>query len=104
MKKEVFIKLFYIEDSNVRKIELQNNDLIIQIETDVVSFAMGNNIRENDLNEVTNTYTFKNVKDISNNDLLKISIIYQTTCINSLICFDTNLGKVYFDCNEVFVE
>lgn len=104
MKKEVFIKLFYIEDSNVRKIELQNNDLIIQIETDVVSFAMGNNIRENDLNEVSNTYKFKNVNDISDYDLLKINIIYQTTCINSLICFDTNLGKFYFDCYEVFVE
>ena len=61
MKKELFSKLFKIEDSNVINIKEINNDLIIEIETDVLSFAMGNNIRENEYSSVKNIYTFKNI-------------------------------------------
>lgn len=47
MKKEVFLKLFYIEESIVKSIKFINDDLIIELVTSVNSFAMGNNIREN---------------------------------------------------------
>lgn len=104
MKKEVFIRLFKIEDSLVVKINIVNDDLIIKVETDVQSFAMGNNIRENDYYCVENLYTFKNVVNISSDCILNIRAIYNTFCINGLICFDTNLGKIYFDCNEVLVK
>lgn len=104
MKKEVFIRLFKIEDSLVVKINIVNDDLIIKVETDVQSFAMGNNIRENDYHCVENLYTFKNISNISSDSLLNIRAIYNTFYIECLICFDTNLGKIYFDCNEVLVK
>ena len=104
MKKEVFIRLFKIEDSLVVNIQLINNDLIIKIETDVVSFAMGNNIRENDFHSVENSYIFKSISNISSNNLMKISTIFNSCLIDDLICLDTNLGKFYFDCREVIVK
>ncbi len=103
MKKELFSKLFKIEDSNIINIKEINNDLIIEIETDVLSFAMGNNIRENEYNSVKNIYTFKNICEISSKDLFKINIIFNTTYINDLICFDTDLGKIYLNCDEVIL-
>ena len=104
MKKEVFIRLFKIEESNVLSIKLSNNDLILVTEVDIICFAMGNNIRENDYHPVQNNYIFKDISSISSNDLFRISNIYNSNYINELICFDTNLGKIYFDCSEVIVK
>ena len=104
MKKEVFIRLFKIEESNVLSIKLSNNDLILVAEVDIICFTMGNNIRENDCHQVQNNYIFKDISSISSNDLFRISNIYNSNYINELICFDTNLGKIYFDCSEVIVK
>ena len=104
MEKSVFIKLFKIEDSNVLSIKQVNKDLIIEIETDVLSFAMGNNIRESEYYTVKNIYIFKSITDISSTDLFKINAIFNSTYFNELICFDTNLGKVYFNCEEVLLR
>lgn len=104
MKKEVFSKLFYIENSSVISIKLLNNDLIIELSTDVLCYAMGNNIRENDYNEVTNCYRFINISDISSDKLFNIKNIYSTSLINSLICFNTDIGIIYFNCDEVIVK
>ena len=104
MKKEVFLRLFYIEDSIVKSIQKKDHDLIIKIESTVNSFAMGNNIRENEFNDIENVYTFKNVSDISNDCIYIVKNIYNTTCVNDMICFDTNVGLIYFNCSEVFVK
>ena len=104
MKKEVFSKLFYIENSSVLCIKLVEKNLIIEISTDVLSYAMGNNIRENDFNEVVNCYIFSNVFDISSDKIFNILNIYSTSLINGLICFNTDIGRFYFNCEEVIVK
>lgn len=104
MKKEVFLRLFYIEDSIVKSVNRVDNDLIIIIESTVNSFAMGNNIRENEFNDIENIYTFKNISDLSNDGIYIIRNIYHTTCVDDMICFDTNIGLIYFNCTEVLVK
>lgn len=104
MKKEVFLKLFYIEESIVQSIKVINDDLIIELITSVNSFAMGNNIRENEFNDCENVYIFKNIKNIEIDKFLKVKNIYHTSCVDSLICFDTNIGYLYFDFEEVMIE
>lgn len=104
MKKEVFLRLFYIEDSIVTSIKKIDTDLIIRIESTVNSFAMGNNIRENEFNDIENVYIFKNISDISSDNIYIIRNIYNTTCVDNMICFDTNVGLIYFNCNEVLVK
>ena len=104
MKKEVFLKLFYIEESIVQSIKVINDDLIIALITSVNSFAMGNNIRENEFNDCENIYIFKNIKNIEIDKFLKVKNIYHTSCVDDLICFDTNIGYLYFDFEEVMIE
>lgn len=104
MKKEVFLKLFYIEESIVQSIKVINDDLIIELVTSVNSFAMGNNIRENEFNDCENVYIFKNIKNIEIDKFLKVKNIYHTSCVDDLICFDTNIGYLYFDFEEVMIE
>ena len=104
MKKEVFLKLFYIEESIVQSIKVINDDLIIKLLTSVNSFAMGNNIRENEFNDCENVYIFKNIKNIEIDKFLKVKNIYHTSCVDNLICFDTNIGYLYFDFEEVMIK
>lgn len=104
MKKEVFIRLFKIEESIVKSINKIDNDLIIKTISSVNSFAMGNNIRENEFNDIENVYIFKNISDISSDNIYIIRNIYNTTCVDNMICFDTNVGLIYFNCNEVLVK
>lgn len=104
MKKEVFLKLFYIEESIVQSIKVINDELIIELVTSVNSFAMGNNIRENEFNDCENVYIFKNIKNIEIDKFLKVKNIYHTSCVDNLICFDTNIGYLYFDFEEVMIE
>ncbi|MBQ4570473.1 MAG: hypothetical protein IJB21_02125 [Bacilli bacterium] len=104
MKKEVFIRLFKIEESIVKSINKIDNDLIIKTISSVNSFAMGNNIRENEFIDVENTYIFKNITELSNDSIYRTRNIYNTTFVNNLICFDTNEGFIYFSCSEIFIK
>lgn len=104
MKKEVFIRLFKIEESIVKSINKIDNDLIIKTISSVNSFAMGNNIRENEFIDVENVYTFKSITELSCDCIYKIRNIYNTTYVNNLICLDTNEGLIYFNCNEVLIK
>ena len=65
---------------------------------------MGNNIRENEFNDCENVYIFKNIKNIEIDKFLKVKNIYHTSCVDNLICFDTNIGYLYFDFEEVMIE
>lgn len=104
MKKEVFIRLFKIEESIVKSINKIDNDLIIKTISSVNSFAMGNNIRENEFIDVENVYTFKSITELSCDCIYKIRNIYNTTYVNNLICLDTNEGLIYFYCNEILIK
>lgn len=104
MEKEVFIRLFKIEDSIVKSINKIDDDMVITIESTVNSFAMGNNIRENEFTDVENSYTFKCITDLSNDCIYKIRNIYNTIYVDNLICFDTNEGLIYFNCKEIFIK
>lgn len=104
MKKEVFLKLFCIEESIVESIKFEENNLIIKIKVSVNSFAMGNNIRENEYSDVENIYTFKNISSLSSLDIYNITNIYQTSSVDDIVCFDTNIGLIYFDFEEVIIK
>lgn len=104
MKKEVFLKLFYIEDSIVKSIKFINDELTLELITSVNSFAMGNNIRENEFNDCENIYVFKKVKYIDVDKFIKLKNIYHTSIVNNLVCIDTNIGYMYFDFDEVIIK
>ena len=51
-----------------------------------------------------NIYVFKKVKYIDVDKFIKLKNIYHTSIVNNLVCFDTNIGYMYFDFDEVIIK
>ncbi len=103
MKKIEFIKMFKIEEALVKQIVLEKNDLIITIAMNANIFAMGNNIREDEMIECLTTYVFKNtlLMDI---DLKKITNIYNSYLVGDNIILETNMGMVKIQAEEILIK
>lgn len=98
--------LFKIENAKV-VVKCKNIDLIIETYMDIYSFAMGNNIRENDLKELKTVYVFKNYKLINQtiSYLNYISFIYDSYIKDDkYIIFTTNDNDLIIECEEVIIH
>lgn len=103
MKKEKFIKLFKIEEATIKSIKYLNNNLYINVSMDVISYAMGNNIREENINSYDTKYVFLNAV-VSCNFLDKITHIYNTYLSKDSIILETNMGMINIVTDEIILE
>lgn len=103
MKKIDYIKKFKIEEALVKKIKLDDDDLIITVVMNINIFAMGNNIREDEIVECLTTYVFKHTQ-LNVLDFSKITHIYDSYLIGDSIILETNMGMLKLQTEEIKVK